>query len=246
MIVKTSAIVLKAIDFQETSKIVTLLTKSHGKIAVIAKGAKRPKSKYAGLMEMGNILDIVLFVKNTRSVQTISEAAYKKKAFNIRYDFQKMAISTAVIEMVYQLLHEHEINQPMYNFTESFLIWLNEVERDVRNLFPYLQLRLAELMGVGLQLNTDSLSENYEGMSLDMASGSIFKDNVHSSTWKLTSSQARYLILALQFKSSTILDLYISNKEIKNLIYILDVYLKHHIEGLKDRTSDAIFEQILY
>lgn len=245
MIIQTAAIVLRTVDFQETSKIVTLLTRSHGKLAVIAKGAKRPKSKFSSLMETGNILDVVFFFKNTRSVQTLSEASFKEKTFNIRFDFEKMAVSTALIEMVYQLLHDNEINEPMYDFTETFFIWLSRTDKSVRNLFPYLQLRLAELMGIGLQLDTPTLKENLQDLCLDMESGRVFGNKGNISKWILSASQAHYLILALQSKTSTILDLSINNGELKNLIHTLDVYLKHHIEGLKDRTSDAIFDQIL-
>ena len=48
MIISTAAIVLKSIDFQESSKIVTLLTPEHGKIAVMVRGCRKPKSKFAG------------------------------------------------------------------------------------------------------------------------------------------------------------------------------------------------------
>ncbi len=245
MIIKTAAIVLRTVDFQETSKIVTLLTKTHGKLGVIAKGAKRPKSKFASLMETGNILDVILFLKNTRSVQTLSEASFKEKTFNIRYDFEKMAVSTAVIEMIYQLLHDNEINEPMYDFAETFFVWLNQTDKNVRNLFPYLQLRLAELMGIGLQLDTPTLKDNLNDLCLDIESGRVFGNNGNTTKWQLSASQGHYLVLALQSKTSSILDLSVNNSEIKNLIRVLDVYLKYHIEGLKDRTSDAIFEQIL-
>lgn len=245
MIIQTTAIVLRTVDFQESSKIVTLLTKSHGKLAVIAKGAKRPKSKFANLMETGNILDVVLYLKNNRSVQTISEASFKEKTFNIRYNFEKLALSTAVIEMIYQLLHENELNEPMYDFTEKFLVWLNKTDKNVHNLFPYLQLRLADLMGIGLQLDTPSLKNNLNKLYLEMGSGKISGNSENAEKRSLSAAQAHYLVLALQSNTSSVLDLPISNQEIKNLIRILDVYLKHHIDGLKDRTSDAIFEQML-
>ena len=41
MITNSKAIILRCIDYQESSKILTLLTPDHGKIAVIARGAKK-------------------------------------------------------------------------------------------------------------------------------------------------------------------------------------------------------------
>ncbi|WP_018131829.1 DNA repair protein RecO [Effusibacillus pohliae] len=43
---KTEGIVLRAIDYGETNKIVTLLTAKYGKIAVLAKGANKPQSRF--------------------------------------------------------------------------------------------------------------------------------------------------------------------------------------------------------
>ena len=39
------AIVLKRLEYGEADRILTVLTKNNGKLSVIAKGARRPKSK---------------------------------------------------------------------------------------------------------------------------------------------------------------------------------------------------------
>ena len=127
MIAHTSAIVFKTVDYSESSKIVTVFSKEHGKIALIARGVKKPKSKYANLLEVGNLLDIVYYYKASRSVQTITEATYLHKTLNIRMDFEKMATMMSSVELISQLLHENEINHPLFDFTLSFLIWLNAV-----------------------------------------------------------------------------------------------------------------------
>ena len=46
------AIVLKRIEYGEADRILTVLTKNHGKISVIAKGVRKPKSKLAGGIEI--------------------------------------------------------------------------------------------------------------------------------------------------------------------------------------------------
>ena len=55
---KATAIVLRTIDYQESSKIITVLTESYGKFALIARGAKKPRGQYSGILEVGNTLDI--------------------------------------------------------------------------------------------------------------------------------------------------------------------------------------------
>jgi len=70
----TEAIVLKGVDFSETSRIVTLITPDRGKMACMAKGVKRPKSPMAGVLDTFNRIDLVYTWKDTRQVQTLIEA----------------------------------------------------------------------------------------------------------------------------------------------------------------------------
>lgn len=237
---------LRVVNYQETSLIVTLFTWEHGKIAVMARGAKRPKSSFAGLMETGNILDVIYYYKQTRSVQTLKEASFRNKTFAIRADVEKWAIGLATTEMIIQLLHEHEINHPMYRFAEQFLKWLTNTDQPVRNIFPYIQLRLAELMGTGLQIKSQMNGEQTdERLWLNIPSGMLDVNALEDNRYHLSPGQTRYLKLALGNRTASVLQIDLSKNELQELIHYLDAYLKYHIEGLRDRKSDAIFEQIL-
>ncbi len=243
MITHTEAIIFKSVDYQESSKIVTAFTREHGKIALLVRGVKKPKSKFSGLIETGNILDVVYYHKSSRSVQILSEASYSVKNKNLRFDFEKMATMTSAIELISQLLHENEINKPLFDFTKNFLCWLDSADSHPPNIFPYIQIRLAELTGIGLQLdrNNSDIETNY----LNLESGFITTESISSHSYKLTSKQLLYMRTALTAKSSKLFDISFETGELKSLIDILDRYLKYHVEGLKARKSDAIFEQIL-
>jgi DNA repair protein RecO (recombination protein O) len=51
-VIQSDAIVLSAIRYGETSKIVRLATRDHGVISAIAKGASRPKSRFGGALQI--------------------------------------------------------------------------------------------------------------------------------------------------------------------------------------------------
>lgn len=81
---------------------------------------------------------------------------------------------------------------------------------------------------------------------LNIESGLISNTNGSSSgTYKLTQNQLRYVSLSLQGRGSRLFDIEFASGELKELVRLLDRYLKYHVEGLRDRKSDAIFEQIL-
>ncbi len=244
MIINSPAIVLRIVNYKETSLIVTLLTWEHGKIAVMARGARRPKNPFSGLLEPGNILDTIYYYKQTRNVQTLKEASFRHKMFEIRTNVEKWALALTTVEMVGQLLHEHEINHPMYQFGEKMLVWLNGTDQPVRNLFPYIQLRLAELMGAGVQMKAEK--ERIEGsLWLNVSEGMVSDKEQGDPGYRLSEMQGVYLQQALGNHTGIILRLDVTKDELKELIHYLDAYLKYHIEGLRDRKSDAIFEQIL-
>lgn len=52
MLTKDLAICLRVVDYSETSQIAVFFTREHGKISVIAKGSKRPKSAFGGPIEI--------------------------------------------------------------------------------------------------------------------------------------------------------------------------------------------------
>jgi len=243
MITHTEAIVFKTVDYQESSKIVTMFTREHGKIALMVRGVKKPKSKFSGLIEIGNILDVVYYYKSSRSVQILSEASYSVKNKNYRLDFEKMATMTSAIELISQLLHENEVNKPLFDFTKNMLIWLNEAEIHPPKIFPYLQIRLADLTGIGLQLDQKNI--NRQTNYLNLESGLISDESISSHSYKLTPKQHQYVSTAVQARSSALFGISFETGELKALINHLDRYLKYHVEGLRDRKSDAIFEQIL-
>ena len=99
-------------------------------------------------------------------------------------------------------------------------------------------------MGIGLQLIQPG-TENDQNWYLNIESGSVARSSAASYSYKLTDNQSRYVMLALQARSSALLQMPFEQNELKNLIRYLDDYFKYHLEGIKDRKSDAIFEQIL-
>lgn len=245
MIVNTPAIVLRCVDFKESSKIVTLLTPDHGKIGVMVRGARKPKSRFSGYFETGNVLDVVLYIKSTRSVQNLQEVSFRSKNWNVRTDFTKLAILMALVEMLDGMVHAAESAVEMYNLAEKMVVWINDTNEDMVNVFPYIQIRLADASGIGIQVQDDTANENNQSMFLNVEDGMVTSEPGVGLSFKLTPLQANYLRLSILSKKSEMFRNGISKNEIKMLIRHLDVYLKHHIDGLRDRRSDVIFDQLL-
>jgi len=242
MIVHTKAIILRVIDYQESSKILTVLSEEHGKIALIAKGAKKPKNKLAGILETGAVLDVVYYYKQSRGVQILTEASVYYSTDSFRKDFERAAILYSTLELLSQLLHEHEVNEPIFIFALNFIQWLGDAEETYPSVFTYVQIRLAEITGIGL---VSALTRIPEIAYLNISSGTISEQPEEELSYKLTIAQTRFMILAMSGKSKKIFNAGLENGELKQLVHHIDVYFKYHIEGYQERRSDAIFEQML-
>ena len=58
--VKTEAVVLRSIRYGEADRILHLYSKTRGRFGAIAKGARKPKSRFGGRLEPFFRLDLVL------------------------------------------------------------------------------------------------------------------------------------------------------------------------------------------
>jgi len=243
LITKTGVVVLRTVEYSESSLIVTVLSRRHGRISLIAKGARKPKSKFAGLLQPGRILGAVYYYKPTRSVQTLTEASLEHRLDTLSLDVEKMALVMSALELISQLVHEGEGNEQIYRFTERFLVWLEEQQEVQRTLFPYIQVRLAQLMGFGIQIG--EISPGAESGYLNIEDGVVAGHAISQQVLRLTRNQLEFLLQASDSRDASVLKKELVRNELRSLIDHLDKYFMYHFDGLRPRRSDAIFDQIL-
>ena len=246
MITSTEGIILRTISFRSSSIIATVLTQEHGKIGILAKGAKNQKSKLGGKLRVGNIVEVVYYYKESRSIQILKEIDYAVKTFNNHSNMAKMAVATMTLELISQLVQDGEQNNQIYQFSTRFLTWLNDMQGDPTGIFAYNQIQLADIMGIGLALKIpEGRISDIKVSYLHIKEGLISPDSTNDLCYKLTPNQTLYMQLALTSKSSKILDINFEDNEYSNLIHNLDLYFKYHFDSIRERKSDQIFEKIL-
>ncbi|MBT4611518.1 MAG: DNA repair protein RecO [Gemmatimonadetes bacterium] len=148
VIVKTAAVVLRTFRMGETSKLVTLYSENHGKLKVMAKGARKPKSKYGGCLEVTNEIQIVCYLRDDRDLQTLSDAEVVRTHPQLLTDLTRLAYAGAASEMLDRLTIEHEANERLYACLTGVLAGLEEVApAQLESLFWYFQLRVAAALG---------------------------------------------------------------------------------------------------
>jgi len=150
---KTSALVLRSINWSESSKIVSLYTRAQGRIEVIAKGALRRNSTYTGILETLNSIEAIIYFSPSRELQTLGQVSLENNFTAIRNHLHKTAHALAVLELIYSLIHPREGDEIFYDFV---LRMLEEISRhpSPEIILWYFLLKLASYLGFKPQFHT--------------------------------------------------------------------------------------------
>ena len=90
MIIKTTAIPLAYYPYSSTSRIVHWLTRHHGKVSTLLKGALRPKSPFLGEYELFGTSELLYFAHRPHVLHTAKECALLHPRDAFRTDWRAM------------------------------------------------------------------------------------------------------------------------------------------------------------
>jgi len=121
------AIILRRIDFGDYDLIVTIFTLNKGKISVIAKSAKKSKKRFAGILELFSVLDVVCTVGRGKGLPVLQEATLTHAFPNIRSKIIKTAYASYWAELINQWMEEGQKQVQLFNL---FRYVLQELDID--------------------------------------------------------------------------------------------------------------------
>jgi len=99
-VVTTSAIVLSAVRYGDTSKIVKLATRDFGLQSAIAKGALRPKSRFGAALQLLSGGQAQLYMKDTRELQTLAQFDVQRVRIGLAADVARWAAASMLAELL--------------------------------------------------------------------------------------------------------------------------------------------------
>ncbi|MGH2448484.1 MAG: DNA repair protein RecO [Chloroflexota bacterium] len=111
-IYRSEALVLKASDFGEADRLLTLFTPDKGKLRAIAKGVRKLASRKSGHLDL--FMRSTVLIASGRSLDIVTQAELLETFLPIRSDLRRLAHSHYVAELVDKLAGEHNPNQALY------------------------------------------------------------------------------------------------------------------------------------
>jgi DNA repair protein RecO (recombination protein O) len=147
VLTKTRAFVLKEIKFRDTSTICTLYTREFGRLSVILKGGRNPKSKLSGLFSTGNLLEVVLYKGNNRNLHLVSEARIIRSPMTAEPDMERFSAIYRIIETIRNTTGNEEKNIRLFDALARTIVSLCNTCQNTDAVVAWFLLRLISNMG---------------------------------------------------------------------------------------------------
>jgi DNA repair protein RecO (recombination protein O) len=242
-IVRTEAIVLRSLDYGETSQIVTLFTREKGKVAVMAKGARRIKSPYGSTLQPMAYTQVVFYYKPTRTLQTLTESSHAKAFLGLRRSLDKITIGLRIVELVAALMEDEDPHPETFQLTLRLLERLDEADARIANLWPYAQLRLATVLGLAPSVQRDRVEavDGEQGL-LSLADGGVYPLDAEPRAAQTASRAAlrAYAVFA-RADLDTAMRMELTPEVRQEVERLVDAYLRYQFEdAYPDRSREVI------
>ena len=246
MLIRTEAIVLRNLDYRETSQIVTLFTKEHGKVAVIAKGSRRAKSPFGSSLQPMSHTEVVYYSRSGRELQTLSESAHLRRYPAITSELDKITLGLRMVELVHALMPSGEVQADVFLLLQAVFEKLEAAPDRWQNLWPFFQLRMAGVLGFYPAVTRDAVQEVVDSHGvLQLETGSVASLDQFEGRAERASRQAlRAFAVLAKAEIEVVLRMALAPAEYAEVLRLTESYLRFHVEEAYPTRSARVIAQL--
>jgi DNA repair protein RecO (recombination protein O) len=147
---RVDAVVLRHSDWGEADRLLWLYTQEMGKIRVLAKGARKIRSRKAGHLEP--FTRVHLLLAKGREILLVTQAETIEAYLPLHEGLEGITYASYAVELLDRFTYEEGENQPLYQLLVDTLSRLAKMpEKDL--VIRYFELRLLDLVGFRPQLS---------------------------------------------------------------------------------------------
>ena len=235
MQIKTQAIVLSAIKFQEKSLIVKCFTQSDGLKSYFIQSAfssKKSNQKIAYFQPL-NILEIEANHKNKGTLEHFKEVKLAYNYQNINTDIVKSSMVLFLSEVLHNSIFEEEKNENLFSFLETSLMWL-DTHDSISNFHLIFLLQLTKFLGFYPQM------QETEANYFEMTDG-VFSPLQGTSCLNEHETLLLKKLINLKFEDTK---KNFHKEERQVLLKVLLEYYSIHLQGFKKPNSLEVLKEI--
>jgi len=240
---RTDGVILRTYPFRETSKIVVLYSPHFGKLRLVAKGARRPKSIFGGSLEPITHVKALFYHREGRDLHTLSQADIVHSFRGIKEDLGLLGYASAACEVVLRWTPGEAPSPPLFR---ALLGALREMERRGKGetLLWWFELRAAEILGYRPELGRCVFCGGpLKGtpLAFSPASGGILCPSCASGEeFSLSQGAARLLARLQALPADRAATLSASGRTGEQVRSVLRAFLAYHTEERELRALDFL------
>jgi len=239
MLEKTKAIILSQIKYTDTGIIARLYTRKFGRQSFMVKGMRNRKSgKHSILFQPMFILDLEMYYKPSRELQSLKEFSVSYTPYEIYSNIRKSCVAMFLGEVLTSVLREESSNEELFDFIEESIIYFD------KSTEGYANFHISFLAGLSSYLGFEpSLRTNQDNVFFDMSNGDFVPiPPVHGNYAKEEISDILAAFFSSSYENGNSISLTgtLRNEVLDTLVR----YYALHLPGLKKINSLEVLKEV--
>jgi DNA repair protein RecO (recombination protein O) len=148
MLDKTRGIILHQIKYTDSGIVVQMYTRKFGRQSFLIKGMRNKKTgKHNILFQPMFILDLELYYKSTREMQSLKEFSVFFTPFDIYANIKKSSVAIFLGEVLTSVLKEESPHEDMFDFIEESIVYFDQCVEGYANFHIAFLAGLSSYLG---------------------------------------------------------------------------------------------------
>lgn len=146
-LVETESLIIKSYNLAEADKIVVLLTRDHGVVRGVARGAKRLKSRFGSGLEPFSIVRAEYFEKETSELVSIQKIDLVRSSFTAASNPEFLQKFSYLGDLLITFSPPHDPNEKLYRMAKACIETVSDDIDALGSTGVYFELWLMRLSG---------------------------------------------------------------------------------------------------
>jgi len=243
MIDKTDAIVLHSRKYKDTSVLLSMYTREHGKVRLVAKGARRVKGGYGSAAMPLSVVEVTYSLKEGRDLHTLRTAETLRVLKTITHRYEHMTTALAIVEVVEMTQPLQEKNERLFRLLVETLDALDASTENTYGFFAAFCVQCAEVMGFRITMpeEEDLVSDGEVVFSFE--DGRVVLPPIDPGTrvWRMSAAVLRILARIAHAELHVVGSIHLEPKEQRELQDFFVRYYSFHLDkSVVFRTEDMM------
>lgn len=149
---KADAIVIRQVDFSESSRVLTFFSREFGKFAALAKGAKRIRGPFDAALDLLSECRVVFIRKSSGTLNLLTEARltsrFQPQQGGAKDGLSRLYAGYYIAELLCSLTEDFDPFPELFDLAKSVLALLSSTETHPSSLVVHFEISLLQHIGL--------------------------------------------------------------------------------------------------